>query len=71
MTISISKLKDQFDKIISAVTRTTPSVESDLHFGSNYTPVRFHIKANISNDCNAIVLTRFCRVSETHEHTPA
>jgi len=58
-------LKPLCDAITSAAIHTAPVFELDLHFGPNYTSGKFYVC--ISNGCNAIVLTTFCRLSETNK----
>jgi len=48
---------------------TTPSFEFDLHFGHNSQPHTCQVHVYISDDCNAIVLTRFWWLSGTNKHT--
>jgi len=61
MTYAISKVKHQAIcnyGITPRATRTKPIFDLDLHFDSSYTPTKSNVY--ISNDCNAVVLTRFC-----------
>jgi len=45
-------------------TTTTPVFEVHLQFGRNYTPAKFRVYISIG--CNAVVLTRFCRLGGTN-----